>query len=313
MEISSEVRPKLLVSRCFFEAVRYDGGKIKDDLMDKLSRCCDVEMVCPEVGMGLPVPREPIDLFLVNGEVRLMNKSRTEDLTERMRTFASAFLESLKKDEPDGIVLKAKSPSCGFRDAKLFHLKGNVVSRTNGAFASKVLEALPDIPLESERRLTNARIRFDFFSTVFALARYRKVVKKKDLVEFHRRYKFLLLAKNEKIAREMGKLVAEKGFSVEQRNLYRTLLLKALMTPFKKSRVINAILHIYGFLKNHIGKEEKAYFIDLLESYAEGHVSLQTIIAVLKAWALSYNVEYIKDQMFLEPYPKVLEIENQHL
>lgn len=142
---------------------------------------------------------------------------------------------------------------------------------------------------------------------IFVHSDFRNVHTKKELIDFHSRNKFLLLTKNEKMMRELGKLVAQKGFDDQLRENYRSLLVKALKTPFKSPKVINTLLHMYGFFKDKLSDKEKAYFMDLVEDYKTGIVSLQTLNALIKSWALRYNVDYILNQTFLEPYPKELE------
>ncbi len=93
-----EARPRLLFSRCFFEYTRYDGNTISNDLVKRLSKYCDVVCVCPELEIGLGVPREPIDVFSMGNELKLMNKTCKIDLTERMVTFSRDFAKSLSQD-----------------------------------------------------------------------------------------------------------------------------------------------------------------------------------------------------------------------
>jgi len=302
-----EARPRLLVSRCFFEYTRYDGNTISNDLVKRLGKYCDMVRICPELEIGLGVPREPIDVFSIGGELRQMNKGCTIDLTEKMVNFSKDFASSLSQDVIDGMILKAKSPSCGLRDAKLYGSNGRVVSKTYGLFAREMVENFPDLPIESEMRLNDSRLRFEFLSSIFALARFRNVSTKSELIDFQQRYKFFILAKNERAMREMGKIAAQKGFDQKIKDDYMRLLMRALKTPMKKTSAINTLLHMYGFFKEFLTSEEKAYFMDLLEGYKDGLVTLQTINAVLKSWAIAHKVEYIKSQIFFEPYPAELE------
>lgn len=130
---------------------------------------------------------------------------------------------------------------------------------------------------------------------------------RKELIEFHSRNKYLLLAKNEKVMRDMGKLVAQKGFDDTTKIAYEQLLVKVLKTPLKVPKVINTLLHLYGYFKDKLSSQEKAYFMDLLEDYKNHIVNLQTLLAILKSWAIRYSVDYILDQTFFEPYPKELD------
>ncbi|WP_448375882.1 YbgA family protein [Fervidobacterium sp.] len=299
-------KPKIVVSRCFFEHTRYDGGIISSDVVKKLEKYCEFVRICAEVEIGLPIPREPIDVFSINNELKLMNKSRTVDLTDKMLSFANSFADKLSEDV-DGMILKSKSPSCGLNDAKLYGENGRVISKTAGLFAKTMVERFPNIVIESEMRLTNDKLRFEFFTFIFTHARYRSISSKKEFVEFHSKNKYLFLAKNEKLMREMGKIVAQKGFDDSIKKEYGQLLVRTLKTPIKMPKMVNMLLHVYGHFKENLNADEKAYFMDLLEDYKNNIVSLQTVLAVLKSWALRYSVDYILEQTFFEPYPRELD------
>ena len=300
-------KPNLIVSRCFFEHTRYDGGIISSDIVKKLENYCNFVTICPEVEIGLPIPREPIDVFLINNDYKLMNKSHNIDLTEKMLSFANKFAQNVSTLEIDGMILKAKSPSCAINDAKLYGPNGRVISKTPGIFAKVMIEKFTELMIESEMRLTNDKIRFEFLTFIFTLARFRDVKTKKELIDLHSINKFLLLTKNEKIMRELGRIVAQKEFNENVLKEYREFLIKALKTPIKNSKVINTLLHMYGFFKDKLNEKEKAYFMDLVEDYKNNLISLQSIMVLLKSWAIHYNINYILNQTFLEPYPKDLE------
>ncbi|MGB9615602.1 MAG: YbgA family protein, partial [Fervidobacterium sp.] len=195
---------------------------------------------------------------------------------------------------------------CGVNDAKLYSPNGRVLSKTAGIFAKEMTDKFPDIMIESEMRLTNEKIKYEFLTFVFTLAKFRSIKTKRELIDFHSSNKFLLLAKNEMIMRELGKVVAQKDFEDNALKSYRTLLIKALKTPVKTNKIINTLLHLYGFFKKKLSEKEKAYFMDLLEGYKSGIVALQSVIVLLKSWAIRYEVEYIMSQTFLEPFPSEL-------
>ncbi len=302
-------KPRLVVSRCFFEHTRYDGGIISDDLIKRLEKYADFVKVCPEVEIGLPIPREPIDVFLIDGKIRLLNKTMNADLTDRMFEFSRKFAQSVSTLGVDGMILKSKSPSCGLNDAKLYGPNGKVVSKTSGLFAKTMLEILTDIPIESEMRLTNDKLRFEFLSATFTLAKFRNVNNKEELIKFHASNKLFFMAKNEALMRQMGRIIARKGFK-EIKEEYGTILRKLLKTHVKKPRMINALMHMYGYFKEKLSIDEKAYFMDLLNRYSTNTVSLQSVLILLKSWALRFDEKYLLEQTIFEPYP--LELETQH-
>ena len=59
-------RPRIVISRCLeFDACRYNGMLISDQFIKKMKNFCDFITVCPEVEIGLGIPRDPI-LFINN-------------------------------------------------------------------------------------------------------------------------------------------------------------------------------------------------------------------------------------------------------
>ena len=56
-------KPKVLISKCLeFDACRYDGQIITNKYIRTLKKHIDFITVCPEVEIGLGIPRDPIHL-----------------------------------------------------------------------------------------------------------------------------------------------------------------------------------------------------------------------------------------------------------
>jgi uncharacterized protein YbgA (DUF1722 family) len=71
------------------------------------------------------------------------------------------------------------------------------------------------------------------------------------------------------------------------------------------------LLHIFGFFSKELKSDEKKFFLDLIEKYRNGQISLATITNLLKSWVLRFNQEYLFNQTYFEPYPSDLQhIEN---
>ena len=83
-----------------------------------------------------------------------------------------------------------------------------------GAFGSAVLERFPSAAIEDEGRLKADLPRESFLTLLFGLARLRTVEatgERRVLVDFHARYKYLLLAYQERGMRELGQLGGVRG------------------------------------------------------------------------------------------------------
>ena len=109
----------VVASRCLTGVpCRYDGTAHPCRALARVMEVADIVDVCPEVGLGMPVPREPVRLVLVGGSRRLVQPSTGRDLTEDADRFSAAFLDMLGRI--DGFMLKEASPSCGVMGAPLF-------------------------------------------------------------------------------------------------------------------------------------------------------------------------------------------------
>ena len=98
-------KPVVVVSKCItFEPVRWNGQIIASEFVEKLKPYVNFIPVCPEVEVGLGVPRDPVRIVLVNGEKKLLQPATGFDFTDKMTKFSKSFLDSL--DAVDGFILK---------------------------------------------------------------------------------------------------------------------------------------------------------------------------------------------------------------
>ena len=298
----TRVKPILAMSLCLGDAkVRYDGAAIADPFVKRLLPFVDVKPVCPEVEIGLGVPRDPIRLQ----DGRLVQPSTGEDLTERMRSFADRWLSGM--GEVDGFLLKSRSPSCGVRDVKLFR-GGQPAGRGSGLFAEAVLARHGALAIEDEARLSNFRIREHFLTKLFALAELRGVKRMSDLVRFQARHKLLLLAYRETSMRALGRVVANPA----RRRFpgvvsdYRARFAEALSDLPKASAQANVLEHAMGFFKKELGPAEKALFLSSVRKLRAGRLPLSVPVGILRAWLARSPKPYLADQSYLDPYPEAL-------
>ena len=305
-------KPVLVISECLeFEPCRYDGARIRFDLVKALEPHVQYRPVCPEVQVGLGVPRDTIRLVASDDRNLLVQPATGRDLTDDMEGFAARHLDGL--DEVDGFILKSRSPSCGLGHVKIFDGAGSrrMVRRGAGVFADAVLKRFGDLAIEDEGRLRNHRIREHFLTKLFALARLRDVARAERmarLVRFHAAYKFLLLAYSERDLRQLGRVVAnprrkrlEAVFAE-----YRRGFVRALRDTPRYTSVINVFQHISGFFRKELSGGEKAHFAELLNWYREGQLPASAIASLLESWAVRFGSTYILDQALFAPFPEAL-------
>ncbi|MCK5392129.1 MAG: DUF1722 domain-containing protein, partial [Deltaproteobacteria bacterium] len=191
-------KPVVVTSKCFeFDACRYNGAMIPNNFVQKLEPFVKYVPICPEVEIGLGIPRDIIRVVEKNGEKFLLQPATGKELSKQMYKFAENFLNSL--DLVDGFILKSRSPSCGIKDAKVFRDAHNLVpiGKGPGLFAEKVLEKYPGVAIEDEGRLRNDNIRKHFLTKLFTLARFRNVKKKntaRSLADFQSDNNFIFMS-----------------------------------------------------------------------------------------------------------------------
>jgi len=158
------------ISACLLGSeVRYDGGHKRDDvIIETIGRLVEWVPVCPEVEAGFGTPREAMDLVRTDSGVRLITVETGRDVTARIDTYSRRRVSALAFENLSGYVLKKDSPSCGLEGVKVYAAHG-VADRTGrGRFAAALMERFPDLPVEDESRLSDARLRQLFLERVFA-------------------------------------------------------------------------------------------------------------------------------------------------
>ncbi|MFO7816018.1 MAG: DUF523 and DUF1722 domain-containing protein [Halanaerobiales bacterium] len=306
------VKPKIVISKCLgFEPCYYNGQIFNIDFIDKLSEHVEFQPVCPEIEIGLGVPRQTIRIVRSKDnkeELRLIQPKTERDLTEKMNNFSKEFLN--KFDNIDGFVFKERSPSCGPKKVKIYSdIQGQVIhQRGIGFFAQKAIELFPFSAVEGDGRLNNLKLREHFLTKLFTFAKFRKIKetqKMKNLVKFHTDNKYLLMAYNQNILKEMGRIVAnhENHNPEKVYNLYKNKLIEIFKEKPNYRSILNVLSHIFGYFKNELTSNEKEFFLTIVDKYRENKVPLSVPIHVLKAWIIEYDIVYLKNQSFIDPFP----------
>jgi uncharacterized protein YbgA (DUF1722 family) len=213
----------------------------------------------------------------------------------------------------DGFILKSRSPSCGFKDVKIFAgvERGAASAKGSGFFGGAIPEKFPGYPAEDEGRLLNFRIREHFLTGLYARARFRAIAQRgemKDLVEYHARNKFLLMAYHQKEMRILGRIVAnpEKKKVRAVFEEYEAHLRSALANPPRYTSCINVLMHALGYFSDGLSRSEKAFFLESLDKYRAGKIPLSASLSVVSSWLARFKNEYLEKQTFFAPYPEAL-------
>jgi len=303
------VKPIVVISNCLeFKACRYNGELIPNNFVKRLEPFVIYKPICPEIEIGLGVPRDPIKIISKNNKQNLVQPSTGNDYTVVMNDLAKRYNDSLT--EVDGFILKSRSPSCGIKDVNLYDKldKGQRIGKTTGLFAKEVLKKFEGLAIEDEVRLANHRIREHFLTKLFLLASFRHLKKKQSiagLIKFHSVNKFILMSHNQSKTRELGNIIG----SYNNNNLedifnnYEEKLKIALKSVARKGSNINMLMHAFGYLSKNLNSKEKALFLENLDKYRNNEIAITSILMLLKSWVLKYEHHYLMEQTFFSPYP----------
>jgi len=145
---------KIAVSACLLgHNVRYDGQNKQSTILNHFdSRKYQLVALCPEVEMGLAVPRPPIQIRN-NKTIQLVQVQQPQlDYTSQMQHWFERNIAVFNSYH--GFVLKSKSPSCGNQTTPHYFNDGTS-TLSDGLFVHLLKQHKPMVPLLDEQSMTN--------------------------------------------------------------------------------------------------------------------------------------------------------------
>ena len=310
-------RLRLGVSACLLgRPVRFDGGHKRDSFItETLARFVDWVPVCPEEEAGLGTPREAMRLVHQRGAERLVTVRSQRDVTDTLTGFAAARVPQLTAFNLDGFVLKKDSPSCGLARVKVYSAHGVPARTGRGLFAAALCAAFPTLPVEDEGRLQDAVIRENFIARIYAYRRVRRLLEDYrvgHLVQFHTRHKLQLLAHSPAQYTALGRLVAQARTMAPERVRadYGRAFTTALTTIVTRARHVNVLRHAAGYFRRLLSAAARRDVADAIVDYQRGLTPLVVPLRLIEHYARLHDVAYLRNQMYLNPYPHELMLRN---
>jgi uncharacterized protein YbgA (DUF1722 family)/uncharacterized protein YbbK (DUF523 family) len=309
---------KVGVSACLLgEKVRWDAGHKKDRyLTDILGRYFRLVPFCPEVELGMGVPRESVRLVGDVSAPRMVGNKTGEDWTERMNDFIRKRLKQIDRYDLSGYVLKKNSPSCGMERVRVYNKSGIPVKRGRGFFGGALMDRFENLPTEEEGRLNDHALRENFIVRVFAYHNLKNLFKGRfnrgKIAKFHTSYKYLLLSHSRKHFQELGRMMAriKDLASGEFRERYSRVFMEGLSVKSTIKKNTSVLQHIMGYVKKQLNPSAKRDILNVIEDYRKGHVPLVVPITLIRHYIDLFDVENIKGQVYLNPHPEELMLRN---
>jgi uncharacterized protein YbgA (DUF1722 family)/uncharacterized protein YbbK (DUF523 family) len=318
MSSESPRKPKIAISACLLgDEVRYNGGHKQSQLCSRtLSQYFEFVPVCPEVAIGLGIPREPIRLV---GDLRHPRAVGTVnpqlDATQPLADYGQRMAAELT--DLCGYIFMQKSPSCGLERVKVYHANGSPQDGGGrGIYAEAFCARHPDLPVEEDGRLNDPVLRENFLTRVFAYAAWQDLLQqglsRRGLTDFHARYKYLLMAHNPLQYKALGKLLGNMGQSdpAELGPRYFSQLMAALKQCATRGTHSNVLQHLSGYFKQTLSVEDKQEVQHVIGQYRLGVVPLVVPLTLLKHHLRHHPDPYIAQQVYLQPHPENLSLRN---
>lgn len=309
---------RLGISTCLLgEPVRYDGGhKLDRYLRDTLGQFVEYIPVCPEVELGLTVPRESMRLITATNGERLVTTRSGVDYTDRMLAWSRKRVLEIEKEDLCGFIFKSASPSSGMERVKVYGPKGIPIKHGVGLFAGAFMHHFPRIPVEDDGRLNDPDVRENFIERIFALKHWREAIRSRKIagaiVDYHTKNKLLILAHSPKHYQTMGALVADSGRmdAAALKQQYQTLLMEALKLKATPAKHANVLQDMAGYFKLQLSPDEKRELQEVIELHRQNILPLIVPITLLKHYVRTYDQAYLREQTYLNPHPLELKLRN---
>ena len=127
------------ISSCLLgQKVRYDAGHKKDNYVtDILAAFFKFVPVCPELEVGMGVPRESVRLEGSVEKPSMIARTSKTDWTQKMELYSQNRVRQNDLKNLSGYILKKDSPSCGMERVKIYIPGGMPVKKGRGIYNSE--------------------------------------------------------------------------------------------------------------------------------------------------------------------------------
>lgn len=306
----SKKKPLVAISGCLIgEEIRYDGQhKRSPHTNHEFRKIFDYHSFCPEVAMGLGIPRATIKLMDKKGKVHIVDsKDPTIDHTKlALKTFKT---HDKGIEEASGIILTKGSPSCGYDPIRVYNEKTGIpTTKSMGLWAIHLEEKFPLIPKIDSGRLYDDHLRDTFRTQVIVFDEYKYLKKEpRHLVKFHETYKYYIFQYGAVHLKKLGSICAgvtksnfNERYSAYAEYLFATIFKKSITS---KNRT-NVAEHLAGYFKNKLSSGDKKYLHENIKAYYDGKLSFESLIVLIGFLTKTCDDTYLKDQKLFSLYSK---------
>lgn len=276
------------ISSCLLgNQVRYDGAHKRDRYVtDVLGDYFEFMPVCPEVAIGLGVPRAPIHLVGHAARPRAVGADdATRDVTAALAAYGrrqGRVLTDLR-----GYIFKSRSPSCGLARVPVRRGTGTRASHGRGIYAAAFCRMRPLLPVEEEQRLADPAARDNFIERVFAYDRWQALgergITAARLKQFHRMHALALMTHGARHCAALDRLIARahRGNVRLIASRYCARFFETLQRRATRGAHARVLQHAFDCLKQRMSAADRAQLLERIDGYRRGNVPLSVPVRLL--------------------------------
>ena len=226
------------ISSCLLgERVRYDGKhKRHSVIVDDLLPYVEVISVCPELELGMGVPRPPLKLAKDDsGDIRMITwQGERIDFTDPMNKFAASACGT-RLSGISGYIFKSRSPSCGAGDVPIFDTGGDEVrDQSFGLYAATIRRWWPSLPVTDETHLSSRKHIRHFLERAYVYQCWQRnhTNPTEHFLNFHRKFRAHAISRNRDAESELDQITSQyrQSSSATDAEKYIGLLMDSLET-----------------------------------------------------------------------------------
>ncbi len=302
---------QVAVSDCLLGSpVRYDGGHKRSALPhEELAGLFEFVGFCPEMAIGLGTPREPIRLVGRGTDCAALGVRSERDVTDLLDAEARRVAPAV--GQLSGYIFMPNSPSCGLHRVKVFAASGRPEPSGRGVYARALSELLPNLPMEEGERLFDPVVRENFVLRAFVYAHWQRLwvsqPRAAQLVEFHSRYKYLLMAHSVMHMTSAGRALSDLSGGADAiaraGQAYFRELMAGLAQTATRGGHANVLAHLQGYVKQALSLADRAELTQLIEDYRRGLQPLRVPLTLLRHHLKQHSSDYALQQIYLDPHP----------
>lgn len=216
---------------------------------------------------------------------------------------------ALNLAEINGIIIGHRCEN-GLQNVRAQQMPSDTdIKKDQADLAAIMAKSCPWVPAIAGRQLSDPVLLENFVVCVTALNELNRLQEKTLtrhlLIDFHSRYKLVLLAHNQPGYRKIGPFVADLH---QWDNLhdfflaYRKEVMAILQQPASRENHVNAMMHIQGYFNRNQTAKQRSELSNMIHSYRLGHISLKAPLGLLKDYLSEYPNEYLLTQQYFTLY-----------